>query len=190
LNLADVWLENNLARARLVGTLRLTGTNARLGVLGTVETAEGSEAYFRNNQFAITRGSIEFHDRYGIDPTFDLRAQSQVREYLVKLHAFGRPAAPQVLFTSEPSLTEGDVLSLLTLGVTSSDRGDGGVRGRRPGRRGLLEHLRVGPAGAALPARQSGTPGHVAANLHHLQRRHPAGRADRTPGVEVPHGAA
>jgi translocation and assembly module TamB len=122
LNLEDVWLENNLARAQLVGALRLTGTNARLGVLGTVETAESSQAYFRNNQFAITRGSIEFQDRYGIDPVFDLRAQSQVREYLVKLHAFGRPATPQVIFTSEPSLTEGDVLSLLTLGVTSSDR--------------------------------------------------------------------
>ncbi|MFY0570634.1 translocation/assembly module TamB domain-containing protein [Archangium lansingense] len=120
--LTDVWVDNNLARARLLGSLKLTGTNARLGVLGSVETAEGSQAFFRNNQFTINRGQIEFQDRYGIDPTFDLRAQSQVREYLVKLHAFGRPAAPQVLLTSEPGLTEGDVLSLLTLGLTSTDK--------------------------------------------------------------------
>jgi translocation and assembly module TamB len=122
MHLGDVRVDNNLARARLLGSLRLTGTNVRPGVLGTVETEEGSQAFFRNNQFTINRGQIEFQDRYGIDPVFDLRAQAQVREYLVKLHAFGRPAAPQVLLTSEPGLPEGDVVSLLTLGLTSTDR--------------------------------------------------------------------
>ncbi|KFA93503.1 translocation/assembly module TamB domain-containing protein [Archangium violaceum] len=120
--LTDVWVDNNLARARLLGSLKLTGTNARPGILGTVETSEGSQAFFRNNQFNIDRGQLEFQDRYGIDPLFDLRAQAQVREYQVKLHAFGRPAAPQLLLTSEPALTEGDVLSLLTLGLTSTDK--------------------------------------------------------------------
>ena len=122
MNLVDVRVDNNLARARLRGSLRLTGTNARPGVLGTVETDEGSQAFFRNNQFTVSRGQIEFQDRYGIDPVFDLRAQSQVREYQVRLHAFGRPAAPQVLLTSEPALPEGDVISLLTLGLTSTDK--------------------------------------------------------------------
>ncbi len=122
MHLGDVRVDNNLARTRLLGSLRLTGTNARLGVLGTVETEEGSQAYFRNNQFTINRGQIEFQDRYGIDPVFDLHAQAQVREYQVKLHAYGRPAAPQVDLTSEPGLSEGDVISLLTLGLTSTDK--------------------------------------------------------------------
>ncbi len=122
MNLVDVRVDNNLARARLRGALRLTGTNARPGLLGTVETDEGSQAFFRNNQFSVSRGQIEFQDRYGIDPVFDLRAQSQVREYQVRLHAFGRPATPQVLLTSEPALPEGDVISLLTLGLTSTDK--------------------------------------------------------------------
>jgi translocation and assembly module TamB len=120
--LNDVWVDNNLARARLLGSLKLTGTNARPGIIGRLETSEGSQAFFRNNQFTINRGQIEFQDRYGIDPMFDLRAQAQVREYQVKLHAFGRPAAPQVLLTSEPALPEGDVVSLLTLGLTSTDK--------------------------------------------------------------------
>ncbi|EAU63185.1 conserved hypothetical protein [Stigmatella aurantiaca DW4/3-1] len=77
---------------------------------------------FRNNQFAISEGQVEFRERYGIDMVFDVRAQTLVREYTVKVHAFGRPADPQVLFSSEPSLAEGDVLSLLTLGVTSTDK--------------------------------------------------------------------
>jgi translocation and assembly module TamB len=121
-HLGDVRVDNNLARARLLGDLRLTGTNVKPGLLGRVEAAEGSQAFFRNTQFAIDEGQLEFRDRQGFEPVFELHAHSQVREYNVKLHAFGRVADPQVLLTSEPSLTEGDIVSLLTLGVTSTDR--------------------------------------------------------------------
>lgn len=121
-HLKDVRVDNNLARARLLGDLRLTGTNVRPGLLGRVEADEGSQAFFRNNQFAISQAQVEFRDRYGMDLVFDVRGQTQVREYTVKVHAFGQPADPQVLFSSEPSLAEGDVLSLLTLGVTSTDK--------------------------------------------------------------------
>ncbi|HSP81917.1 MAG TPA: translocation/assembly module TamB domain-containing protein, partial [Myxococcaceae bacterium] len=76
MHLGDVRVDNNLARARLVGSLRLTGTNVQPGLLGTVETDEGSQAFFRNNQFTIQRGQVVFHDRHGIDPTFELRAQA------------------------------------------------------------------------------------------------------------------
>ncbi|HYH97968.1 translocation/assembly module TamB domain-containing protein [Hyalangium sp.] len=121
-HLKDVRVDNNLARARLLGDLRLTGTNMRPGLLGRVETDEESQAFFRNNQFVISQGQVELRDRYGIDLVFDVRGQTQVREYTVKVHAFGRPADPQVVFSSEPALAEGDVVSLLTLGVTSTDK--------------------------------------------------------------------
>lgn len=129
LHLGDVRVDNNLARARLLGSLQLTGTNVHPGVIGTVETEEGSQAFFRNNQFTINRGQIEFRDRTGIDPVFDLRAQSQVRDYVVKLHAYGRPASPQVSFSSEPGLPESDVVSLLTLGLTSTDKSTAATAG-------------------------------------------------------------
>lgn len=121
-HLKDVRVDNNLARARLLGDLRLTGTNVRPGLLGRVEADESSQAFFRNNQFTITQAQVDFRDRYGIDLVFDVRGQTQVREYTVKVHAFGQPADPQVLFSSEPALAEGDVVSLLTLGVTSTDK--------------------------------------------------------------------
>jgi translocation and assembly module TamB len=58
----------------------------------------------------------------GQSPTFDLSAQSQVREYLVSVKAFGRLDDPRVALSSEPGLPETDILSLLTLGVTSRER--------------------------------------------------------------------
>jgi translocation and assembly module TamB len=120
----DVRVDNNLARARLRGDVRLTGSNLRPGLLGSVETLEGGELFFRGNTFQVAQGIIEFKDRREVDPVFDLHAQTQVREYLVSLHGFGRVKDPQLTLTSEPELQEADILSLLTIGVTSRDRSD------------------------------------------------------------------
>ncbi len=117
----DVRIENNLARARLLGKLKLTGTNVKPVLIGAVEVGEGSQAFFRGNTFSIGRGVLQFN---GLWPSFDLSAQSQVREYLVNVKAFGRFEDPKVSLTSEPALSEADVISLLTLGVTSREKFD------------------------------------------------------------------
>jgi len=118
----DVRVENNVARAKLIGDLRLTGTNIHPGLLGTIQSTEGSQAFFRGNQFAIRQGLLEFKERKSIDTVFDVHAEARVREYLVRLHAFGRTSDPKAVLSSEPPLPEGDILSLLTLGVISTDK--------------------------------------------------------------------
>lgn len=115
----DVRVENNLARARLGGKLKLSGTNVKPVLVGVVETLEGSQAFFRGNTFNVQRGQLQFN---GLWPTFDLSAQSQIREYLVSVKAFGRFEDPKVSLTSEPPLPDTDILSLVTLGVTSRER--------------------------------------------------------------------
>jgi translocation and assembly module TamB len=122
LHLKDAAVENNLARARIVGDLRLTGSNLHPGLIGAMEAGQGSQAFFRGTTFNLTQGAVDFKDRRSLEGVFDVRAESQVREYLIRLHAFGKTTQPQVLLSSEPSLPEGDIISLLTLGVTSRDR--------------------------------------------------------------------
>ncbi len=115
----DVRIENNLARARLAGRLKLSGTNVKPVLIGVVETQEGAQAFFRGNTFNLQRGQLQFN---GLWPTFDLSAQSQIREYLVSVKAFGRFEDPKVSLSSEPSLPDADIFSLVTLGVTSRER--------------------------------------------------------------------
>lgn len=115
----DVRIENNLARARLAGRLKLSGTNVKPVLIGVVETQEGAQAFFRGNTFNVQRGQLQFN---GLWPTFDLSAQSQVREYLVTVKAFGRFEDPKLSLSSEPALSDADILSLLTLGVTSREQ--------------------------------------------------------------------
>lgn len=118
----DVRIDNNIAKARLSGKLKLTGTNVRPGLLGTIEAAEGSQGFFRDNQLEISKGELQFKDASEIEPILDLHAQTRIREYLVTLKAFGRLAEPKVILSSEPSLPEADILALMMLGVTSRDR--------------------------------------------------------------------
>jgi translocation and assembly module TamB len=118
----DVRIENNLARARLLGKVKLSGTNVKPTLIGAVEVGEGAQAFFRGNTFSVGRGVLQFN---GLWPTFDLSAQSQVRGYLVNVKAFGRLDDPKISLTAEPALSEADVLSLLTLGVTTRERFDG-----------------------------------------------------------------
>ncbi|MBL8914438.1 MAG: translocation/assembly module TamB domain-containing protein, partial [Archangium sp.] len=124
----DVRIENDLARARLAGKLKLSGTNVKPVLIGVIETQEGAQAFFRGNTYNVQRGQLQFN---GLWPTFDLSAQSQIREYLVTVKAFGRFEDPKVSLSSEPMLPDADVLSLVTLGVTSreriSDRSAGGI---------------------------------------------------------------
>ena len=115
----DIRIDNNLAKARLTGKLKLTGTNVNPVLLGTLETVEGSQGFVRGQAFSISRGVVQFGAQ---DTTFDLTAQSQVREYLVRVKGFGKLDDPKLSLSSEPALPEADVVSLLTLGVTSRER--------------------------------------------------------------------
>jgi len=115
----DVRLDNNLVRARLLGKVRLAGTNVKPVLIGAIETGEGAQAYFRSNTYRISRGLLQFN---GLWPTFDLSAQTTVRDYVVNVKAFGRLDDPKISFSSEPYLAEADVVSLLTIGMTSREK--------------------------------------------------------------------
>ncbi len=115
----DVRLDNNLARAKVSGKLHLIGSNLQPVLLGTLATEEGAQAFFRSTTFNVSHASLQFTKT---DPTVDFSAKAQVREFTVNVKAFGRLSDPKVSLTSEPALPESDILSLLTLGVTSREK--------------------------------------------------------------------
>ena len=114
----DVAIDNNLAKARLTGKVKVAGDNTSPRLIGRLDLVDGAQASFRGNVFSLQRGWLLFT---GSEPTFDLSAKTQVREYAIGVKAFGSLNEPKVLFSAEPSLPESDVLALLTLGVTSRE---------------------------------------------------------------------
>jgi len=119
LKAGDVRVDNNLARVHLLGQARLMGNNVQPNLYGTIETAPGGEAYFRGNTFAVQRGLLQFA---GKTTSLQFMAQSQIQEYLVLIRASGDLSHPKVVLSSEPSLTETDILSVLTMGTASNEQ--------------------------------------------------------------------
>ena len=190
LHLKDAAVENNLARARIVGDVRLTGSNLHPGLVGAMEAGPGSQAFFRGTTFNVTQGSVDFKDRRSLEGVFDVRAESQVRDYLVRLHAFGKTSQPQVLLSSEPGLPEGDIISLLTLGVTSRDRSNTPTTGAGIAAEALYQASGLDRQVQKFLPRNDGAPRPQRPRLHPVQRRQQPGGADGAIGVEVPHRPA
>jgi len=117
----DVRVENDLVTGPVQGELTLTGTLAAPGVVGRLTLGEGSRARFRGNEFILTRAALDFTDRTKLDVSLDAHGESQVRDYQVFMHGFGKLADPQVTLTSVPPLTQPDIITLLSLGFTRRD---------------------------------------------------------------------
>ncbi len=123
-----VRVENNLARTDLKGDLKVTGNSRAVGLLGSVNCVHGT-AQFRGNEFQIEQGVLSFTDRQRIRPSFDfqassevkVQASSEVKEYKVRMHAFGTPSEPHLALSSDPALAEADLGFLLTFGFVSSN---------------------------------------------------------------------
>lgn len=135
----SVQIDNNVARLKLQGNVRLAGTDVRPGLVGSLSALEGGRAFYRGNDFSITHGLVEFKERDRIESTFDVHAQAQVRDHRVFVHAFGSPEAPHLQFTSDPDRSQADIVSLLTFGVTSFDKGAASSVAYRAGGQLLLQ---------------------------------------------------
>ncbi len=126
----DARVENDLVSGAVRGELTLTGTLAAPGVVGTLAMADGSRARFRGNEFSLTHAVLDFTERNRMEIALDVHGRSQVRDYEIFMHAFGPLSEPQLTLTSNPALSQPDIITLLSLGFTRRDAAAGaGVQG-------------------------------------------------------------
>ncbi len=116
-------------QAEMKGELRLTGTNERLGLLGEMEALGGTVAYL-SKEFAVDTARVQFAEEYGIEPRIEIQASRSETvdrgedgeiDYLVSLGLLGEGDDFRVTLNSNPHLDEGDIVTLLSLGITSRD---------------------------------------------------------------------
>ena len=126
----DARVENDLVRGAVKGELTLTGTAAAPGIVGTLTMDEGSRATFRGNEFILTHAVVDFTDRSKLRMSLDAHGEAQVRDYQVFMHLVGPYEDPAVQLTSQPALSQQDLVTLLSLGYTARDTAAGaGVTG-------------------------------------------------------------
>jgi translocation and assembly module TamB len=112
-------MHNNLGDVVASVSLRLDGPITDPIVQGRITATRGT-LNFRNAPYELTRGLVEFPARFGADPVVNIEGQSVIRGYRVTALLEGPLSHPTTNVSSEPSLPQADVVSLILTGTLSS----------------------------------------------------------------------
>ncbi len=117
----NIRINNNVAKLPLELDLFIKGTVDHPLIFGHVESRTG-DIYFQRHVFKVESGTLDFINPERITPVVDLRANTRVRNYDVRMNLSGRlDKGFDLGLTSDPPLTETDILALLTVGKTTDE---------------------------------------------------------------------
>jgi len=121
-------VDNNLALLQIRPELKISGTANVPLVTGRAEVTQGTITY-RNTEFEVEKGVVDFINPYQIEPTVDIQARSRVRQWTINLSVSGAPANLDFKLRSDPPEEDADIISLLAVGKTTRElaSGEGGA---------------------------------------------------------------
>lgn len=113
-------LRGNRLRGNAEAELRLEGTGATPTLHGAYRTTDlvTSLPFAR---IEMSRGRVWYTREQPFLPQIDFTAETEVRNYRIRLYLGGAAEAPQISISSEPPLSETDLLTLVTTGALPSD---------------------------------------------------------------------
>ncbi len=126
-----VWLKNDVAELETALDLHVGGNVLAPEVTGRIFIMEGGRVRFRDVDYRIRSGSLDLLDLHKINPYMDITAATTVSRYEVTLKIEGTLDRFEYQLSSVPSLSQQDILALLTTGYTLEDLAE------RPGNAGL-----------------------------------------------------
>ena len=115
-----VIVKNKLIEGEAVGVLHITNTPENPQITGRIEIKPTSKLYFKDKPFDIQTATILFPPAKKINPDIYITANARVSDYEVNLLIQGPANNLVIKPSSQPPLSETDLISLLALGVTSS----------------------------------------------------------------------
>jgi len=96
--------------------LRVQGTIADPVVVGRVTLASGGSLLFNGQRFAVDTGTINFVNPVVTEPVLNVRLTTSVDQYDVALNFTGPVDSLRTTYTSTPSLSAADIITLLLSG--------------------------------------------------------------------------
>lgn len=120
--LDTVIVRNNLADVVGSAWLHVGGTLVAPRLTGTAIVTRGT-LRFRDRDYQITRGRIDFPENLDSRPRFTVEAETDIRGYRVIVTFLGTLDRFQTSLRSEPTLTVDEIVSLITTGDFTLTRG-------------------------------------------------------------------
>jgi len=117
-------------------------------IKGEIQVRDGTLKVM-NRVFDVERGKIKFTESVPANPNLDLMLETQVGAYLVRILVSGQAADPVIELTSEPDLSEEDIMAVLLFGQPMNDL-DNDQRGRMQEENDPAKELQKNLAGLAM----------------------------------------
>ncbi len=112
-------IRNNIGEGAANLNLSALGTAGEPRVGGNVELVRG-QFTFQSREFQVRSGAIQFKDPQSNIPNYDIRADTEVEDYRVFMRLQGGPGEQKISYSSEPPLSEKDIISLISFGIPAS----------------------------------------------------------------------
>ncbi len=97
-----------------VGRVKVGGSIAQPDVSGRIVAIRGTVSYLRT-QFKVEEASVEFRQFASFEPIIKLNAKATLQQTVVYLNVNGPMGEMEFKLTSEPAMSQQEILSLLTL---------------------------------------------------------------------------
>ncbi|MBS1985796.1 MAG: translocation/assembly module TamB domain-containing protein [Bdellovibrionales bacterium] len=128
-------VRNSMSSAVISGKLGIQGTDLDPEIQGTIDILSGS-VFAKDNEFRISQGRASFPGGTVKVPNVNLMASTTVKDptqdYRIQLQARGPGDQLSIDLSSEPTLTQPEIVNLLAFGVSKST-GETGVGAAQSG---------------------------------------------------------
>jgi translocation and assembly module TamB len=115
---AALEVRTNVARLSASVDLVARGTLADPALVGQVVLDEGGRVRFRDVRYDIEAGTVTFANTRGFVPILDIRARAELKGYDVVVSLAGTWPRIETTFSSDPPLSDEQILGLLLTGTT------------------------------------------------------------------------
>lgn len=116
----DIWINNNLAKLPVEVDLIIKGTLDHPLIFGRIEAQDGTFV-FSGNPFKVISATADFISPDTVRPVLDIHATTETRRYRIDLRLSGTVDRFNLSLSSEPPLSDTDILALLTVGQMASE---------------------------------------------------------------------
>ncbi len=123
-----LWVRNDDALIEAEADLALRGTLDQPELTGNLTAFEGGTYRFRDVTYRLVSGSLDFVEVDRIDPRLNIEAVSRVRNYEITLRITGTVSKPVYDLSSDPALSQPEIVWLLITGQDPSDPSYGGTQ--------------------------------------------------------------
>lgn len=112
----NLFIDNNLADIEVVADFDIRGTAAEPVVLGRSSILSG-RLFWNGSNFDVLQGTVEFNNPFETEPTFEVRARTEIRSYTVDMRFSGSlTQGVSFDYTSTPTLSDLELFNLLAFG--------------------------------------------------------------------------